>query len=99
MDTLTARKTLYCTATDSGKTLFDCGFTEGDMEDVVQVELTPHGGPINVLMTGDEPTNDEGHYVEDKGLGQVYGENDCRRMKMVRSGDVDVKVTVTIFVP
>jgi hypothetical protein len=96
---LTARTVRYCTATDTAKSLSDCGFTADELADVAQVTLTPHGGAINVLTTGDVPTSDEGHYIEDHGLGIVSDANDCSRLQLIRAGSVNVKVTITAYVP
>lgn len=96
MGTLTVR---YCTATDTAKSLSDCGFTADELEDVEHVTLTPHGGAINILTTGDTPTSDEGHYIEDHGLGVVEDANDCARLQLIRAGSVNVKVTITTYVP
>ena len=95
---LTARTVRYCTATDTAKSLADCGFTADEREGVLQVALTPHGGAINILTNGDVPTSDEGHYVEDHGLAVVEGANDCARLRIIRAGSVNVKTTITLYV-
>lgn len=95
---LTARAVRYCTASDVAKDLSDCGFTAEELESVLQVSLTPHGGAINILTNGDAPTSDEGHYIEDHGLGVVNDANDCARVQMIRAGSVNAKVTITVYV-
>lgn len=99
MGALTARTVRYCTATDTAKDLSDCGFTAAELLDVEHITLTPHGGAINILTNGDVPTNDEGHYIEDHGLGVVEDANDCARLQLIRAGSVNVKVTITTYVP
>ncbi len=99
MGALTARTVRYCTATDTAKDLSDCGFTAAELADVERVTLTPHGGAINILTTGDAPTSDEGHYIEDHGLGVVEDANDCARLRLIRAGSVSAKVTITTYVP
>jgi hypothetical protein len=95
---LTARAVRYCTASDVAKGLADCGFTEEELRGVLQVSLTPHGGAINILTDGTDPTSDEGHYIEDHGLGVVDDANDCARVRMIRAGQVNAKVTITVYV-
>jgi len=99
MGALTARAVRYCTATDTAKSLSDCGFTDDELEGVLQVTLTPHGGAINLLTNGDTPTSDQGHYVEDHGLAVVNDANDCARIQIIRAGQVSSKVTITLYVP
>lgn len=96
---LTARTVRYCTATDTAKSLSDCGFTADELADVAHVTLTPHGGAMNLLTNGDTPTSDQGHYVEDHGLAIVNDANDCARVQIIRAGEVSPKVTITLYVP
>lgn len=91
-----SRVAQHATVSGTALELSDFGFTAAQIASAKFAMVSPIGGGVNYLCTGDDPTPAFGHPIVEKGSVSIRGQENLDDFKIVRNGAVDVEVTITL---
>lgn len=92
----TGKNSQHATVSGTALELTDFGFTAAQISAARYAMISPIGGGVNYLYTGDTPTATFGHPIVEKGTVTVRGQTNVANLQIIRNGASDVEVTITL---